>query len=250
MTKYEIPELLATVDAKFADAVARGKTFTKLSVTRDKIIEMRGWEQATKLIEKNFDRVLTDLKITYIPRQIAPGPMVIFPIRDVDGEYKYAQTKPLEGSEFFSEAKKYYYIGTEPIGPRWLGNDPATIRLILKRKAVAVVEGPYDFLACRLVAPDAPVLCPLSKTLGPKHIAYLRLLGVRELVFMFDNEGSGKGQAAMSFQSRQVQQLPKIKTRMILVGQGIGGGDPSKCLTTEEGARQLKKQLESCFLVR
>lgn len=246
MTKYDIPALLITVDAKFADAAARGKSYTKLSVTRDKIIELRGWQQAVKLIAPNFDRVLTDLKVTYVPRQIAPGPMVLFPIRDVDGEYKYAQSKPLEGSEFYKEAKKYHYIGTEPLGPRWLGNDPATIRAILKRKTCAVVEGPFDWLACRLVAPDQPVLCSLSKTLGPKHIAYLRMLGVRDLAFMFDNESSGKGQAAMSYQSRQVQQLPKIKTRIILVDSG----DPSNSLTTEEGTRRLKSQIDSCFMLR
>lgn len=248
MTKYDIPALLAEVDAKFADATARGKTFTKLSVTKDKIIEMRKWEQAVKLIEPNFDRVLTDLKITYVPRQIRPGPMVVFPIMDVDGEFNYAQTKPVEGSEFYSESKKYYYLGTEPIGPRWLGNDPETIRKILKTRSVVVVEGPYDFLACRLVAPDVPVMCPLSKTLGPKHIAYLRLLGVRHLAFMLDNEDSGVGQKAMAYQSRQVQKLPNVRTSILLV-KATGGGDPSLCLQTQEGARKLKSQLTSCFLI-
>lgn len=242
-----MPTVLSLVDEKFADATARGKTFTKFSVTKDKIVELRGWQQTLDLFEKHFDQVLTDLKIVYVPRQIPPGPMVIFPIRDVDGEYKYAQTKPLEGSEFFHPEKKYYYIGREPIGPRWLGNDPATIKLILQKRVVIVVEGPFDFLAARLLCPNAPIMSPLTKTLGPKHIAYLRMLGVKEVVFMYDSEVSGKGQGAAKYQSKQLQDLPYMKTSILRIA---GGGDPSKVLQSPLYAKQLKKQIDTCLFGR
>src|ERR1700758_4544926 len=117
MTKkqYKVPELLATVDSMFEEAKANGKTYTKLSVTKDKIVALRGWEDTVQLFEKNFDQVLTDYQITYVPKQIPPGALVLFPCRDVDRSWKYAQTKPLESSELYHPERKYHFIGQKPL---------------------------------------------------------------------------------------------------------------------------------------
>lgn len=243
--QYNVPELLMTVDAKFAEATANGKAFTKLSVTKDKIIAIRGWEDTVSLFEKNFDQVLTGYRITYVPKQIPPGTLVLFPCRDVDDEWKYAQTKPLESSELYRPDRKYHFIGQKPLGPAWLGSIPQDIKRILEQRTVIVVEGAFDFLACKLLVPTAPVLCPLTKQLSEKHIAYLRMLGVRDLVFMYDNEISQQGQIAAAHQSKRMSQLPGVRTRIIRIA---GGGDPSQALQSYQTATQLRQQLRSSVL--
>jgi hypothetical protein len=243
--RYNVPELLSTVDAKFEEAAAKGKTYTKLSVTKDKIIAMRGWEDTVSLFEKNFDQVLTDYRITYVPRQIPPGALVLFPCRDVDDEWKFAQTKPLESSDLYHPDHKYHFIGQKPLGPPWLGSIPQDLQRILEHRTVIVVEGAFDFLACKFLLPLAPVLCPLTKRLSEKHIVYLRMLGVRDLIFMYDNEISQQGQIAAARESKQMSQLPDVRTRIMRIA---GGGDPAQALQSYRTATQLRQQLNSFLL--
>ncbi len=233
-----IPVLMQRVDALYEDAVARGKPFTKLSATRDKIVEVRGWKPALSMIEGNFERVLTELKVVYIPKVLNPGPMFLFPIVDLDGEYNYAQSNPLEGSIYYG--KKYYRLGVEPIGPQWLGNSKETIRRIVDTGVAGLVEGPHDLLACRLLAPDVPVLCPLTKRIGKEHIAYLRMLGIHTLYFLYDNELDTKGYTAAKYQARDVQTIPLIKA----VNRPCTASDPSEALRNYNTAVSLKSLLD------
>jgi len=235
-TVENIPLLMERVDALFADAVARGKPFTKLSVTRDKIVAARGWTPSLSIIEPNFDHVLTELKIVYVPRVLTPGPMFMFPIMDIEGEFHYAQTKPLEGSIYYG--KKYYRLGVETVGPQWLGNSLHTIRNIVKTGVAALVEGPFDLLASRLVSPEAPTLCPLTKRIGKEHIAYLRMLGIHTLYFLYDNEASAKGQTAAYLQAQDV------KTYMKSAVLRCPAHDPADALRTANGALALKSLLD------
>jgi|SRR5271157_4486551 len=227
--------LMEKVDTLYDDAVKRGKPFTKLSATRDKIIAARGWTPALPLIESNFDKVLTELKIVYIPKVLQPGPMFLFPIMDTEGEFNYAQAKPLEGSIYYG--KKYYRLGVEPVGPQWLGNSLRTIRAIVERGVAVLVEGPFDLTASRLVSPDAPVLCPLTKRVGKEHLAYLRMLGIHTLYFMYDNEASAGGQTAARFQSQDVKNMKTVILQ-------CPAADPSEALKSKTTAMQLKSLLD------
>lgn len=232
-----IPLLMERVDALYEDAVKRGKPFTKLSATRDKIIAERGWQPAIRFIEGNFDRVLTEFKIAYIPKIMVPGPMFVFPIMDTEGEYNYAQTKPLEGSVYYKEGRKYYRLGIEPVGPQWLGNSLRAIRTIVETGVAGLVEGPFDWLACKLLYPDSPVLCPLTKKIGKEHQAYLRMLGIRTLYFMYDNEVGG-GYAAARYQSRDLSAVMNCQNL------SLPAADPSKALENYNTAQQLRTLLK------
>lgn len=55
-----------------------------------------------------------------------------------------------------------------------------------------VVEGPFDLLACRLMAPEYPIMSSIIKTLGKMHLLYLQILGLGHLLMMMDNDKAGK----------------------------------------------------------
>jgi hypothetical protein len=71
------------------------------------------------LFKENINAVIEELGWFYVPKPMQPGPAFVFPIRDVDGESKYAQTKPLQGSAL-GEKSKYRFIGVPLLGPAWL----------------------------------------------------------------------------------------------------------------------------------
>lgn len=242
--KDAVPKLIATVNAKFEQARAAGQTYTRNSVTQQKIVECRRWQAALPLLEKNFDRVLTELDIFYVPKQVVPGPMIVFPMWDIYGVATRAQTKPFEGS-IMTGSGKYMYLGLkskEFAGPSWLGHDAATLKRIIEQKRVVLVEGPFDMLANRLVAPDVPTLSPLTKTLGKEHIAYLRMLGVEVIYLMFDNEKPkegydiGSGEISMRVLQRDVKEM---KVEILY----CPSDDSSRALEFFPKALQLRKQL-------
>jgi hypothetical protein len=242
--KDTVTKLIQTVNAKFAEAKAAGQTYTRNTITQQKIIEARNWKASLPIIQKNFDRILTELEIFYVPKQLLPGPMIVFPMWDIYSVPTRAQTKPFEGS-IMAGSGKYMYLGLkskEFAGPSWLGNDPATLRRIIAQKRVLLVEGPFDMLANRLIAPDVPTLSPLTKTLGAEHIAYLRILGVDTIFLMFDNEkpkeGSdiGGGEISMRALKRDVKD---VKVEILY----CPSSDPSKALEIYPKAVQLRSLL-------
>jgi hypothetical protein len=244
--QYEdVAWLMSETDNLYQRITAKWPDKTKLSLTVEKIVEMRGWTPALSLIKRNFDRVLAELKVFYVPKNMVPGPTVVFPIRDIDGEYRYAQTKLISGVLYERAIQKnpdakYYRLGIKPMGPQWLGNTPETLARIVRCGKVVMVEGPFDLLACRLLCPEIPSMSPLTKRLGQEHQAYLRMLGVKELLLMYDNELGEKGQAAMAYQQREIQSM-KVKKLFSV------SSDPSEALQDHELAEELKNYLQAQF---
>ena len=219
---------------------------SKLLFTKKKIIEARQWAPTLKMYDKHFEGVLKQLGFFYVPNRIIPGPAFVFPIRDVDGKLTCAQTKPSEGSVLAVAGMKYRYIGDKPIGPRWLGSDYATLKKIIALRKVAIVEGPFDLLAARLMCPQFPILSPLTKMLGKQHIAYLRMLGVRDLFLMYDNEVAKEGKTGGAGNMSAEQQVAYIKT-MNVKALTCPQSDPSECLKHPIFARKLQTILSIEF---
>lgn len=222
----------------------------KLTFTKSKILSAREWTPTLSMYDENFEQVLKTLGYFYVPDRIIPGPAFIFPIRDSDGKFSSAQTKPLEGSVYGIDSK-YRYIGTKPASPRWLGNDYATLKKIIDTRRVMVVEGPFDLLAARLLCPDIPIMSPLTKLLGRNHITYLRMLGVRRVFMMFDNEevkAGKKGKDGAGNISME-QQAQAVKT-MTLTPLLCPKADPSACLKNRTYAEKLRAVIKSILSIR
>jgi hypothetical protein len=177
-------------------------------------------------------------------------------LRDYKGTINYAQTKPLEGSPLSGDGKfKYHYIGEEPKGPRWFGNTPEMLQKVVNSSLLIVVEGPFDLLAARLVAPIAPIMSPLTKTLGKEHIAFIRMLGIKKLILLYDNEKPdlakgkklGAGNAAAKIQVKEVQEA--CEGRVSVESMTCPASDPSKALENFEDAEQLKLLLRKFNVV-
>lgn len=202
-----------------------------VSFTSQKIIETREWVVKEAEI---LDQV-RELRYLYVPKKMFPGPMFLFPEVDLEGKLR-AQTKPLH-SIFGSS--KYYTMGISQddfLGPIWLGNTEKTLEQIAKNKWVVLVEGPFDLLAARAMAPNIPIMSTTSKNVGKSHEDYLRILGVKTLYLMFDNEESEAGAKTMRYLKSQ------IKT-MEVVSLVCPDSDPSDCLKTQTKKNALKRVL-------
>lgn len=233
----DVPWLMSETDKLYARIVEKWPEKEKLSFTAQKMIECRGWDASKHLIRKNLPTILAEHDMFFIPKAMAPGPCFVFPLRNIKGGYTYAQTKPLEGS-VLGTRNKYRFIGTKTCpGPQWLGSSPDTLRRIIRSRSVVVVEGPFDFIACRALSPDTPLLCPLTKRLGQKHVAYLRMLGVDNLYLMYDNEVSGRGNAAMAYEERSL--AAHFRTESLL----CPASDPSEALKSAILGERLRGML-------
>jgi hypothetical protein len=235
---YEhIPTLMTETDKLYERIVAKWPEKTKRNQTAKKMVELRAWKPSLRLITKNFC-VLDELNVAYIPKVMVPGPCFLFPLHDVDRTYPYAQVKPLPGSVIQTKAK-YHFMGTKPIGPQWMGITRSTTAQIIQTRRVVVVEGAFDCIACRLLCPDVPVLSPLTKKLGAKHVIFLRILGVKDLYLMYDNEASGQGNKAMEVEA---QTLSKHFNVHVLL---CPASDPSEALKSATVAGKLKRMLSN-----
>jgi hypothetical protein len=245
----DVQKLIEETDKLYVKIAAKHPGVDKVTLMRDRCVEHRGWKPALPYIQDNFSRVLKQSGSFFVPKIMSPGSAFVFPIRDVDGRYRCAQTKPLEGSVLFdpSGKKKYCFIGEEPIGPRWLGADPETIKLIMKLKAVMCMEGPFDWLASKLLCPELPILTPLTKRLGKKHIAFLRMLGVKNLFLMYDNEFDKKTGGEAGAGQVSMREQVKFITSMKAVGLDCPAGDPSSALKESGTAKELKSIIELKF---
>lgn len=241
--EWNVPKITEETD-KLYDRIATKGGRDKLTVTREKIIEARGWQQSIYLTKDNFGRALSELGCYYVPKIMQPGPAFVFPVIDIDRDVQYAQTKPLEGSVLGGKSK-YRFIGSDPVGPTWLGNTDTTIQTVVSTGQVVLVEGPFDLLACRVLAPEVPVMSPLTKRLGKGHQAYLRMLGLRRVYLMFDNElpsaghNIGAGNLAMKQHSRELSRCFDVRTLL------CPSSDPSEALKNGYTAEKLRSILRS-----
>jgi len=251
----DTPRLMKETDILYHRIVETRPDATKLSITKQKIIETRNWLPSLARYDSIFEGVLASLEYFYIPKIMTPGPLFVFPVRDVTGEFVCAQSKPIEGSAMYGKTK-YRYIGERPKGPRWLGNDEATLQAIIKHRCVMIVEGPFDLLAVRLLCPEIPAMSPLTKYLGKHHVAYLRMLGVQNIVLMYDNEESrdkdelGAGNVAMEYQSQQFEEAVTKNTSIKSMNPQsfmCSSSDASEALENDSKARQLRERIMKAF---
>jgi hypothetical protein len=257
----DVPLLMEEVDKLYTRLETKGQP-GKWFATKKKIYAERNWVPSTFLIEKNFETALEKLNFFYIPKGWDPGPIFIFPQKDVEGDFTRAQSKPLyEIPNRDGVSSKYRVIGVKKedfVGPVWLGNDEETLRLILLTKMVLLVEGPFDLLAVRLLCPEIPSLCPLTKKIGIDHQAYLRMLGVDTIYLLFDTDADkfndssdvkwneryteGAGVVSMKFLQRDITNM-EVKPIWI-----AGAGDPSESLENLTTAKKLQKALRAAIL--
>jgi hypothetical protein len=257
----DVPQLISKVDKLYERQVARNFS-DKFTASKIKMVEARNWVGAKSLVEANTIPVLTRLNAFYIPKGFLPGPMFVFPQRDIEGDFLRAQTKPLysiisKGST--EPPSKYRVIGVNKEdfkGPVWMGNDPETLQLILEKRYVILVEGPFDLIAARIASPKQPIMSPLTKKIGASHIAYLRMLGVDTVYLLFDNErGKDRGTETVQEDTRNfrnmgagnysMERLKNEITSMEVVPMICpGSGDPSAALTHFLPARALKNLLD------
>lgn len=238
-----VPELIKRTNEFYAKNATKNPGADLTSVTTQKIIASRGWEPALSRIQDNFAQVIKETGVVYVPKTYVPGPLFLFPIRDLEGNYPRAQTKPCEGSYLWGQGS-YHWIGEKLVGPNWLGNDPINLTRIIETKRVTLVEGPFDWLACKLLTPDEPIMTPLTKSISDKHETYLRMLGVERLTLLFDNERpdkeKGKDLGGGNLSMRVLKY--RIKTMEVEV-KLLKGSDPSAALKSGTGAQALQALL-------
>lgn len=243
--EWSVPKITEETDKLYEQIVAKGGR-DKLTLTREKIIEARGWQPSLYLTKDNFGRALSELGCYYVPKVMQPGPAFVFPVIDTDREVQYAQTKPLEGSVLGGKSK-YRFIGSKGLGPTWLGNTDETIKTVVNTGEVVLVEGPFDLLACWVLAPEVPVMSPLTKRLGEKHQAYLEMLGLTRVYLMFDNElpsaghSMGAGNLAMKQHSKELSRYFDVRTLL------CPSSDPSEALKNGYTAEKLRSMLRNAI---
>lgn len=180
--------LLEALEKMYLKAIRAGKIKSPAAATAKKLRIIRKWCDAVP--QKSIEDACATLEVVFIPSTMAPGPAILFPIRDVTGEIRRAHIRvnnaEAYGVRYISAVSKERFVG-----PPWFGTDDATLLAIIQTQEVVVVEGPMDLMACRVAAPDIPSLSSLTKRLGRHHLEYLRILGVKRIRPMFDNQPTG-----------------------------------------------------------
>lgn len=219
------------------------------SVTRQRIMETREWAPSRSLIDENFDAVLRELNIVYIPKQVDPGPAIVFPHRDLYGRFRLGKMRPLYELVLKAGPAKYVFLGKKNtiVGPVLFGNTDETLTNIGRLRRVVLVEGYFDLLACRLLMPDLPVISTGTKSVNDDHIHYLQMLGVEDIYLLLDNEDA-KGdrlEGAGNQATRIIANLYSKKTSIRFHPLGCPNNDPALCLTDYRSAILLRDMLRS-----
>lgn len=206
--------------------------------TVTKIIEVREWEPCRHLIEDNLKKVVMEHSIFYVPKGFEPGPMIVFPITDLNDMKLKAQTKPLDPKY----DNKYHWLGDKEafLGPSWIGNSLDMLENIVSKKYVVLVEGTFDFVATRAICPDLPVLSTLTKKIGYRHEMYLRMLGADTIYLMLDQDS--KGQESMEITKKVFR---NFNTKIIK----YPCKDQSEALENKDTGRSLQKILSNLMSV-
>ena len=190
--------LLEDLEIKYRLAMHLGKVETPAKTTCKKLMAAREW--CDSVPQDTLLQAVEDLEAIYVLKDVPPGPGILFPIRDVTGEIRRVHIRvndpKVYGSRYLSITDTDNFIG-----PPWLGMDDATLLAIIQTHTVIVMEGPFDLLAIRTLEPKLPAVSSLTKKLGEGHWDYLKILGVKRIYVMFDNEAQGK-LAASAMQER------------------------------------------------
>jgi hypothetical protein len=202
------------------------------------------------MYDEHFEAMLEELGIMYLPKQLDPGPGVLFPLRDYRDRLTHAKLHPFYDLVLPSGVSRYAFLGKKPVvGPNYFGQSDETLRAIARTQQVGLVEGYYDLLACRLILPGVPILSTGTKSINEAHVQYLRLLGVEDVHLMFDNDdpkpGSsmGAGEQAMHYIKAEWERQCPLRFHIHQVPQS----DPAECLRSRQGALQLKRMMQGIF---
>jgi hypothetical protein len=249
----DIKWLIKETQAFYDKSVTPKGLGDRFTLAREKILDHRKWTPSLKLIDANFDSILRELGVFYVPKQMDPGPCVVFPIRDYRNILTNAQIRPLYTLLINGAVAKYTTLGRKTVTgtPSWFGDTDAALLNICKYRSVLLVEGNFDLLAIRLLAPHVPVLSPGGKRLNDAHVDYLRLLGVQHVYLMFDNEppkdarykqGAG-GMAMEHIRKKYEAQYPNIGWTSLCSFTG----DASEALERQRTAWSLQRRLLQLF---
>jgi hypothetical protein len=97
--------------------------------------------------------------------------------------------------------------GTQSDRIGWACHD--VIRRILETKTMLSVEGPFDLLACRLIAPEVPVISTGTKNFTACILPICACSGSRRMHLLFD--GDDVGERAASFLKRKVERGTRLR---------------------------------------
>jgi 5S rRNA maturation endonuclease (ribonuclease M5) len=241
LSKTNVPWLLGQVKEFYTTKVAPLGGPPVFEKTAEIVVRERKWGPTESMFRGHLASTLEELNVVYIPKVLQPGPAVLFPMLDVRDRYTLARLWPLYKLLIREEPVKYAFLGNraDTIGPAWLGMSHATIERLIRTQAVVLVEGPFDMLACRLLAPDVPVLSTGTKNWNDMHVAHLRMLGVKTVHVLFDSDEAGEN--ASSFLSRKWN--AQLDGQVAFKTMRCPGPDPSDCLSRREWARALRTDL-------
>ena len=224
--------LITELDRLYAKAVGAGKIVSPAHSTMEKVMAIREWSPAVPMAQ--LLQAIQTLGILYIPAGMPPGPGIMFPITDVDGKVKRLQIRLNDPAAY---GMRYMSI-MDPdgfMGPGWVGSDRKTRENIIRTGNVLVVEGPFDLLAVRALAPDLPSLCPLSKRMSWKHVAFMLMYGVERLQILMDQDEPGR--------KATTDAEKNLGNKFKIVPVRCPAADPSDCLTSRSSLFQLQEVL-------
>jgi hypothetical protein len=147
---------------------------------------------------------------------------------------------------------KYALLGHEkdPRNPSIFGVSPKAVAAVIEYRMAIFVEGYYDTLACRILAPELPFLSSGSKNLNDRQVWYCRIAGANTIRLMFDRDEKdtedGAGIKAMAYLSDQMS----LKHPIIMetLDRPLGAADdPSDALKRYEIAEKLRSDFAARF---
>jgi hypothetical protein len=248
-----VPYLIEQTDKFYAEHVTPKCLGDACTLAAERIVKERHWEPSLSLIKENLIPIIRELEIRYVPKQVDPGPCILFPLHDYRNLVRHGMIKPLYPLAGQNGPMKYALLGKEKTGgPRWFGQSDDCLRAIVHNRAVCLVEGYFDLLACRLLHPAAPILSTGTKSVNDMHIEWLQLLGVKRVHLLFDNEEAKEGrtegagnEAARSVARTYANKVPVMK----FVTELCPANDPSDCLQDLRTTYALQGQLRRMFPV-
>lgn len=222
--------LLAELEQLYREAIRLGKVQSVAKTAAKKAIANREW--CASVPAAAVEAVMEDLEVIYVPKGVGPGAAFLFPIRDVSGEVRRAHLRIVDESVY-----GFRYISlVNPerfTGPGWGGFSEETVEGIISTGEVTLMEGPFDLAAMRIAEPRLPTLCPLTKRLNDEHWDDLKMMGVRRIQLMLDNEK--KGALAASLMAR--------RTDFEITPVTCPAKDPSDALKTNTKFQLLRATL-------
>ena len=238
--RTDVPRIIAETKLIYQRLVERYPEKTLEASTIQRIMQERHWEESLPIYESRFRDVITRLGCFYIPKKSSPARHSSSPCAPLMGLIPVLKPSRWREAPCGVRTENTSMLGIRKSASvrDWLGNDPETIKQIIETQSVMCVEGPFDLVAMRLICPSFPIISPLTKKVGKNHIAYLRILGVKRLLLMYDNEV--QGEESMEMQQRNIKVMRVITCECTKK-------DSSKALEKYEWTRDLQSRTAKYF---